>query len=79
MNFYESQLSSPCVKICVIDPLSGHCIGCGRSIEEVALWSDLDAAQRRAIMAMAPERLAVARSRGARAGKGGGRAQSKWR
>ena len=33
-----SEISSPCVKICVIDPLSALCIGCGRTGDEIARW-----------------------------------------
>ena len=26
-------VSTPCVKVCVIDPLSDLCIGCGRTVD----------------------------------------------
>jgi len=32
------HVPSPCVKICVLDPASGMCRGCYRTIEEVAQW-----------------------------------------
>jgi hypothetical protein len=51
---------SPCIKICVIDPQSGLCTGCARTLAEIAAWSGLDAAERRRIMAELPERRAQA-------------------
>ena len=32
-------IESPCNKICTLDPASGLCIGCGRSLAEIARWS----------------------------------------
>jgi predicted Fe-S protein YdhL (DUF1289 family) len=46
-----SAVSSPCVKLCVIDPATRLCEGCARSLDEIARWSRLAEAQRRAIMA----------------------------
>lgn len=47
---------SPCIKICVIDPGSGLCTGCLRSLEEIAAWSRLPDEARRRIMAELPAR-----------------------
>ena len=57
---------TPCVQICVIDPRSALCIGCWRTIAEIAGWGALDEPARRAIMAVLPARLVAARSRKAR-------------
>lgn len=43
-------MESPCVKVCVIDPASGLCEGCGRSRHEIARWSSYSDAERREIM-----------------------------
>ena len=51
-------VSTPCIRICVIDPVSGRCEGCGRTLAEIAQWSRLSEAERLAIMAALPERLA---------------------
>ena len=37
---------SPCVKICVVDPLAGLCIGCGRTVGEISLWPEMAEAER---------------------------------
>ncbi|MEQ1616744.1 MAG: DUF1289 domain-containing protein [Terricaulis sp.] len=52
--------SSPCRKICAVDGRSGLCVGCGRTLKEIAAWSALDEPQRRALMAELPSRLAEA-------------------
>jgi predicted Fe-S protein YdhL (DUF1289 family) len=64
-----SPPSSPCVKICVVDPLAGLCIGCGRTIQEISLWSEMDEGERRAVIAELPARMRSARSRAARGGR----------
>jgi predicted Fe-S protein YdhL (DUF1289 family) len=51
------DIETPCIKVCVVDPGSGFCIGCGRSREEIAGWLDYDAAQRRHIMGALPQRI----------------------
>ena len=44
-------METPCIKICVIDEVSGLCAGCHRSRDEIAAWSGLGADGRRLIMA----------------------------
>jgi len=50
-------LETPCINICLLDEASGLCVGCGRSGDEIARWSDMTPAERRAIMADLAERL----------------------
>lgn len=47
---------TPCIKICVIDPASRLCIGCLRTLDEIAAWSGLPPEDRRRIMAQLPAR-----------------------
>ena len=61
--------STPCVQICVIDPRSALCIGCGRTLDEIAAWGGLDERGRLAIMAGLEARLLAARSRRTRGRK----------
>jgi predicted Fe-S protein YdhL (DUF1289 family) len=51
------SIESPCTKICVIEPSSGHCRGCGRSGEEIGGWIAYSPQQRRDIMALLPARI----------------------
>lgn len=48
---------SPCVKLCAVDPASGLCLGCGRSLAEIGQWLSYSDAERRAIMRILPARL----------------------
>lgn len=59
----RDEMDSPCIKICVIDPQSQLCLGCQRSLDEIARWSQMSDAQRRAIMAELPARAATPRAR----------------
>ena len=38
---------SPCIKVC--RPVGDLCLGCHRSLDEIARWSRMDAAQREAV------------------------------
>ena len=56
---------SPCNRICAIDPPSGLCRGCGRTLAEISSWIAYDARERTRIMAELPQRLAALRHRNA--------------
>jgi predicted Fe-S protein YdhL (DUF1289 family) len=58
MQMPLEPVSSPCIKLCAVSGQTGLCIGCGRTLSEIAAWGGLDEAQRRAIMAILPGRLA---------------------
>ncbi|MFO1034402.1 MAG: DUF1289 domain-containing protein [Hyphomicrobiales bacterium] len=66
-------IESPCVKICVVDPETGFCIGCGRTRGEIASWIGLSPEERRAVMAGLPERVATLTLRKSRRGGRRGR------
>ena len=40
---------SPCISVCVIEQRTGLCTGCQRTLDEIAAWSVLDDAERRAV------------------------------
>lgn len=68
----RDEPDSPCVRVCVVNPVSGLCLGCLRSIDEIAAWSGMTVAERRAVLAELPSRTAQpARRRGGRAGRVG--------
>ena len=52
-------METPCVNICLLDEASGTCIGCGRTLAEIAQWATMSDAERRAIMAVLPARKAL--------------------
>jgi predicted Fe-S protein YdhL (DUF1289 family) len=42
---------SPCISVCRLDPATQVCVGCGRTIAEIAAWPNLSDTERRAIIA----------------------------
>ncbi len=52
-----AKISSPCIKVCLIDHESGICAGCGRTLDEIGRWSLMGEAERRAIMRLLARRL----------------------
>lgn len=64
------EVQSPCIKICVIHPEERLCVGCYRSLDEIAHWSTLSPAERRAILDDLPARKPrLAKRRGGRLGR----------
>jgi len=51
------MIESPCAKICTLDARSGLCLGCGRSIDEIARWSAISTAERAQVISKLPARL----------------------
>ncbi|MGE5171278.1 MAG: DUF1289 domain-containing protein [Rudaea sp.] len=49
-------VASPCISVCRIDDTSGLCIGCLRTIDEIAAWATLDDDARRAVWQAIGER-----------------------
>jgi len=44
----------------MIDPRTSLCFGCGRTLPEIARWHRMDSAERLAVMALLPARMADA-------------------
>jgi len=59
MPSVATGIDSPCNRVCVMHPALRLCIGCGRTLDEIARWIDLSAAERSRIMAQLPSRLAA--------------------
>ena len=56
--FTTSEIETPCIKVCVIDPDSGYCIGCGRTRGEIGGWLGMSNAERHRVISGLPERVA---------------------
>jgi uncharacterized protein len=52
-----ARISTPCLRVCILDPESGLCEGCGRTRDEIARWGSLSEDERLAIMAGLDERM----------------------
>jgi predicted Fe-S protein YdhL (DUF1289 family) len=50
-----APIVSPCIKVCVLDS-QRICVGCGRSVDEIARWSQLSPGEQREIVALAARR-----------------------
>lgn len=72
----QPAIETPCVKICVVDPETGYCIGCGRSRDEIGGWLGMSAEQRRAVMTQLAERVEGLTRRKTRRGGRAGRLQA---
>ncbi len=66
-------IETPCVKICVVEPETGFCIGCGRTRMEIGGWLSMNPEERRTVMAALPERVATLTQRKTRRGGRAGR------
>lgn len=56
----DQEIQSPCIGVCSMDDLSGLCLGCYRTLEEIQGWWDLDNTGKQAVIEQASEREAQA-------------------
>jgi predicted Fe-S protein YdhL (DUF1289 family) len=49
-------VNSPCIKICVLDAEDRYCLGCKRTLGEIARWSEMREEEQAAIVAQLPQR-----------------------
>jgi predicted Fe-S protein YdhL (DUF1289 family) len=60
----DAPVASPCIDVCAIDPRTGWCEGCLRTIDEIAAWGALDDSLKREVLQLvAARRLGRDRSR----------------
>ena len=50
------MIASPCINVCQMDPASGLCRGCFRTLDEIARWARIDDAERVTIINAAARR-----------------------
>lgn len=55
----SERAKSPCNDVCQLDGKSGWCLGCGRTGAEIAAWPRMSDAERDALMALLPARMAA--------------------
>ena len=60
----DTPISTPCIKVCAVSGQTGMCIGCGRSLQEIASWGRLSEPERQAVMAELPARLEAVKTPG---------------
>jgi len=54
-------IESPCNSVCMVHPLRQLCIGCGRTLDEIACWLELSDTERTQIVSQLPSRVASLR------------------
>jgi predicted Fe-S protein YdhL (DUF1289 family) len=47
----SASVASPCTNVCIIDPVTGLCGGCFRTLEEISGWIDFSATEKRTVIA----------------------------
>jgi predicted Fe-S protein YdhL (DUF1289 family) len=57
--FDTSSMMTPCIDVCSLHPVAGLCIGCGRTVDEIARWAGMTDGERSAVMALLPQRRAA--------------------
>ena len=54
------SIETPCIAVCIIDPTTKLCLGCGRTLPEIAQWHRIASAERLAVMATLTARMTAA-------------------
>jgi len=60
LHYSNMSIETPCIAVCMIDPRTSLCLGCGRTLPEIARWHRMDSAERQAVMAELAARMADA-------------------
>ena len=50
------HVPSPCVNVCQMDPASGLCLGCLRTLREIADWLEMTPEEKLAVLQRAAQR-----------------------
>jgi predicted Fe-S protein YdhL (DUF1289 family) len=54
----SDDVGSPCNNVCRMNPETGLCEGCFRTLAEIAAWSGMRPEEKRAVLASLPARRA---------------------
>jgi len=53
----EKKTETPCIAVCLMDARTNLCLGCGRSLPEIARWGRMDSAERLQVMSTLRQRM----------------------
>ena len=56
MSIKPAQVPSPCVNVCQMDPQTGLCRGCLRTLDEIGAWMDYSVSEKLEVLARLDER-----------------------
>ena len=62
----HQPIKTPCVKVCVVDGQTNNCLGCGRTLGEIAQWARFSDAERDTVLALLPARIEALKAAGKR-------------
>ena len=54
-----TPITSPCIRVCCVDPKSGFCEGCYRTLKEIATWGRMAPEEREHVLSVLEERRAA--------------------
>ena len=55
----SDEVASPCQNICQINPQTGYCVGCLRTIDEIADWLEMSDDEKRKLLNQLDQRRKV--------------------
>ncbi len=53
----DDDVPSPCISVCTMNPDTGWCNGCYRTLDEIAAWSRMPDAHKREVWRQLVERV----------------------
>lgn len=56
MNSERKEIQSPCVDVCQMNPFTGLCSGCYRTLDEIAGWLDFSVSEKLEVLKRLDER-----------------------
>jgi uncharacterized protein len=59
MSTLQAAVPSPCNSVCRMDPRSGWCLGCQRTLAEIAAWSTMEDADKHHVWQLLERRRAA--------------------
>ena len=62
----HQPIKTPCIKVCVVDGQTSYCLGCGRTLGEIAKWARFTDEERDAVMGLLPPRIEALKAAGKR-------------
>ncbi|MDE2423411.1 MAG: DUF1289 domain-containing protein [Betaproteobacteria bacterium] len=51
------SIASPCINICQTDSVTGVCLGCGRTLQEITDWINLSDEEKEKVINLSQDRL----------------------
>jgi predicted Fe-S protein YdhL (DUF1289 family) len=54
---HEKKKETPCIAVCLMDSRTNLCLGCGRTLPEIARWGRMESVERLSIMSTLRQRM----------------------